>query len=127
MKTTKQLKKKLDIVFSKYIRQRDSAEWDGKFFRCISCNRVKAFRQMHNGHYYGRAIMATRFDEKNCNGQCISCNTFKEGNRQGYALGLQKKYGKDILTLLEIKSHNINKMANFEYETLIAFYSEKIK
>ena len=82
---------KLDIVFSKFIRVRDMRK-DGTFI-CISCNRILPYEQADCGHYINRKHMATRFNEKNCNAQCRSCNRFDEGNLQGYRRGLISKYG----------------------------------
>lgn len=128
MATIKTLKAKLDKVFSLWIRKRDSFESQGQlYFNCISCGKPKVFEQADCGHYYGRANMALRYDEKNCNAQCRSCNRFNEGNRQGYAIGLQEKYGKDVLDILQIKSLQITKWAAFEYETLIQYYKDKLK
>ena len=127
-KSIKTLKAKLDKVFSLYIRQRDSLDSNGTlFFKCISCGKIKPFEQADCGHYYGRANMALRFDEKNCNSQCRKCNRFSEGNRQGYAIGLQEKFGKTILDTLQIKSLQLTKMAVFEYEVLIKHYQDLLK
>lgn len=74
-KSVSALVKKLDRVFSEYIRLRDSKPYGYKYFRCISCGMVKPYEQMDCGHFIGRTHMATRFDEKNCNGECKSCLT----------------------------------------------------
>ena len=126
MKTKKKpdLKAKLDKVFSEYIRKRDTRNG---VFRCISCGRVLPYEQADCGHYINRKHMATRFDEMNCNAQCISCNRFDEGNIQGYRRGLVALYGEQQVTLLEAKKHNFRKYSDFEYEVLIKHYKEEIK
>lgn len=53
------------------------------------------------------------------------CNLYDEGNRQGYEQGLIKKYGKDIIQLLDIRRNNKIKWVKFEYETLISEYKQK--
>ena len=126
MKTKKKpdLKAKLDKVFSEYIRKRDTRNG---VFKCISCGRILPYEQADCGHYINRKHMSTRFDEMNCNAQCISCNRFDEGNIQGYRRGLVALYGEQQVTLLEAKKHNLRKYSDFEYEALIKHYKEEIK
>lgn len=73
--STASLVKKLDRVFSLYIRLRDSKPFNHQYFRCISCGQIKPFDQMDCGHFIGRTHMATRFDEDNCHGECRMCLT----------------------------------------------------
>ena len=126
MKTKKKpdLKAKLDKVFSEYIRKRDTRNG---VFKCISCGRILPYEQADCGHYINRKHMSTRFDEMNCNAQCISCNRFDEGNIQGYRRGLVALYGEQQVALLEAKKHNFRKYSDFEYEVLIKHYKEEIK
>ena len=126
MKTKKKpdLKAKLDKVFSEYIRKRDTRNG---VFKCISCGRILPYEQADCGHYINRKHMSTRFDEMNCNAQCISCNRFDEGNIQGYRRGLVSLYGEQQVNLLEAKKHNFRKYSDFEYEVLIKHYKEEIK
>ena len=122
--TTPKLKKKLDRLFSKFIKLRDGGL---EFFKCISCQKTKPLSQFNAGHYWSRRYMSTRYDEKNVNGQCIYCNMHLSGNIQGYQIGLIKKYGEEILQHLEIKKNNISNMGRFEFEVLINEYNDKIK
>lgn len=123
--TVTKLKEKLDRVFSRYIRLRDSNK-DG-YCRCISCGAIVFWKEIQNGHYVNRGHMGTRFDEKNCNAQCIRCNMFDEGNNIGYTRGLINKYGIRVISELEAKKHSISKLTPFEYETLIEHYSVEVK
>lgn len=123
--TVPKLKEKLDRVFSHYIRLRDSNK-DG-YCRCISCGTIVFWKEIQNGHYVNRGHMGTRFDEKNCNAQCIRCNMFDEGNNIGYTRGLINKYGIRVISELEAKKHSISKLTPFEYETLIEHYSVEVK
>lgn len=114
-------KAKLDRVFSLYIRLRDAMP--NGYFRCISCGQIKPFEQADCGHYINRQHMSTRFDEMNCNAQCRKCNRFMEGNIQGYREGLIRKYGENRVLLLEAKRNTIRRYSEFEYDTLIKYYS----
>ena len=122
--TVPKLKKKLDRLFSKYIKLRDGGQ---DYFKCISCQRTKSLNQFNAGHYWSRRFMSTRYDEKNVNGQCVYCNLHLKGHIQGYTQGLVKKYGQDVLQLLDIKKNNVCKMGEFEFTLLIDEYKEKIK
>jgi len=127
--TIPQWKKKLWRIFSTYIRKRDS---DDGYGQCISCGKYCAYdAQWHAGHYYtkGSSFASMVFDERNVNGQCCHCNTYLEGNKQGYTLGLIKKYGKNILEDLEIKKSLSSKniWTRWEYEVLFKHYKELVK
>lgn len=120
---SKALIKKLDTVFSKYIRLRDSH--DG-VFTCCSCGQVKPYEQGDCGHFINRRWMALRYDERNCNIQCRSCNRFDEGNNVGYTRFMQKKYGDDTIDLL-VSMKTPYKWTDGELELLIKEYKEKVK
>lgn len=119
----KTLKNELDRVFAKFIKQRDSNK---VHFVCISCDTPKPIEQFNAGHYFSRGALSIRWNEKNVNGQCISCNKWKSGNIQGYEKGLIKKYGKGIIQELEIKKAQSKKYARFEIEILIKHYKQEI-
>lgn len=119
------LKTKLDRIFSEFIRLRDSDE--NGYCRCISCNSIHHWKDMDAGHYVNRRHMSLRFDEKNVNAQCRSCNRFDEGNAIGYNHGLVEKYGDSVISYLNIKKFNFCQMGKVEYETLINCYQEKVK
>jgi 5-methylcytosine-specific restriction endonuclease McrA len=118
---------KLDKVFSEYIRKRDSKEYGGRYFRCISCGKVKPFEQMDCGHYIPRANMATRFDEDNCHGECVECNRMSVTHIVGFRQNLVKKIGYEAVERLEQKKHTIQKYSKTEISELIKYYKTKIK
>jgi len=117
--------RKLDRVFSEFIRLRDTD--DRGVTKCISCGRLVKYEDTDCGHYINRAEMSTRYDEKNCNAQCRHCNRFREGNALGYTRGLIKKYGEGVLTELEVKKNNVTKLTDFEGELLVKYYRRKVK
>ena len=118
--TLSQLKKKLDTVFSLYIRTRDGG-------RCITCGKVDEIKKMQCGHYVSRSNLATRWSEKNCSTQCVGCNVFKHGNMDEYALKLKKKYGSKILEELNKDKYKITKLDTEWYLGQIYLYTNKIK
>lgn len=126
-KSYPQLKKQLWELFSEYIRIRDSK--DG-MFTCISCGTLQSVENgnLQCGHYYkSETYPALRYSESNNNGQCKSCNIFKEGNRQGYEQGMLKKYGQATIDMLKISCHNKIRLGRFELELLIKEYAEKLR
>lgn len=118
-------KEKLDQVFSQYIRMRDAD--NDRTFVCISCGKRLSLDQADCGHYVNRKHMSLRFSTKNCNAQCRSCNRFDEGNIQGYRRGLIEKYGERTVLLLESLKNQTNKITEFEYKEMIAFYKSEVK
>lgn len=115
----RKLRKKLKVIFHKFIRLRD------KNLPCISCGKGRAEQA---GHYWKAGNNPSiEFDEQNTSGQCVRCNIFLEGNRQGYREGLIKRYGEGVLQVLDIKRSLKTRWNIFEYEAMIRMYSEKIK
>lgn len=114
------LVKKLDKVFSLYIRLRDTSP--SGFFRCISCGQVKPFAKADCGHYHSRKHMATRFSELNCNAECSSCNRFSSDHLHYYRENLIKKIGERRFALLEIEKNRTKQWSDFELEQLILYY-----
>ncbi len=118
---------KLDKVFSKFIRLRDSKKFEHKAFICISCGKVKPYEQADCGHFVSRRYLATRWNEQNCNAQCRHCNRFLEGNKYGYSKGIDKKYGKGTADKLEALKHQKTKITDIEAKYMIKEYQMKIK
>ena len=57
--------KKLDAIFSQYIRLKD-ADHKGDV-TCFTCGKVSHYKKgIQNGHFQSRRFMSTRYDEKNC-------------------------------------------------------------
>ena len=132
----KTTKRKLNKIFSEFIRLRDSNEYG--IGQCISCgkfitvwtkdDKLRFNQQAHAGHYYSRgASKSLYYDEKNVNLQCVKCNTFMEGNKQGYAQGLIRRYGDGILDFLAVKAKNESRLSTVDLELLIREYEYKVK
>ena len=99
VKTQAQLKKELDTVFSIYIRQKYADSHTGTV-SCYTCSVVKHWKEIQNGHWIPRNILATRFDEDNCRPQCVGCNMFNKGKPDIFAVNLLTE-GIDIKELSE--------------------------
>lgn len=121
------LMKAADDAFSKFIRTRDSQEFYGKAFRCISCGRILPIEQADCGHYINRRHMATRFSEDNCHAQCRSCNRFDEGNIYNYRKTLFRLFGEEKLLQLEASKHNTLKLSTLELGEIKKYYLRETK
>jgi len=122
--TITKLKKKLDTIFSQYIRLRDS-DING-YVQCISCGNTYHWKKAQNGHYVSRSVLALRFDEENCFAQCVSCNMFKNGNYINYRINLCDKVGEDKVKELESRRFDITKLTPDWYEEQIKYYTEQV-
>ena len=120
-KTISKLKKELDKWFSLYIRLRSSNEYG--MVQCFTCGVVRHYKDgMQNGHFQSRKHMATRFDEENCQNQCVKCNMFSQGEQFKFGLNLDAKYGEGTAEELEHLARTTLKISRVEYEQQIRYY-----
>ncbi len=119
------LVKKLDRVFAYYIRLRDIMP--NGMGKCISCGKIKPYRELDCGHFYGRTNMATRFDEDNCNGECRGCNRASSDHLIFYQENLIKKIGIARFSSLREKAHSTKKWEAEELQRMIDYYSNDVK
>lgn len=120
------LVRKLDSIFSLFIRLRDSRPYGYKYFRCISCGQIKPFEQMDCGHFIGRMHMMTRFDEENAHGECKGCNRFSPDHMIYYQRNLEQKIGKGRMDMLIARGRGTKKWTPWELEILIKHYTEEV-
>ena len=123
--TRKSAIKKLDRIFSLYIRQRD-ADKRG-VCTCCTCGNKLPIKQIHCGHFMSRRHMATRWDEDNCHSQCAKCNTFNQGEQYKYALFINKKFDTDKASELLVKSRQTVKLSLEDLLEKIEFYKKKLE
>lgn len=122
-KTTPQLKKQLDKLFSEYIRRKYS---DGNGMAlCYTCQKYAHWKELQCGHFVSRAQLATRFSEDNCRVQCAGCNIFGGGRISIFAERLEKELGDGSVARLYQEGNKITK--DFPYEERISHYEEEIK
>ena len=73
------MKKKVDDVFSKYIRYK-AADADG-YADCFTCGQSLHVTQLQCGHFASRRFMAVRYEPNNVAQQCVACNIFRSGEQ----------------------------------------------
>ena len=110
----------LQQLVNKYVRLRD-----GSF--CISCD--KAIRgKVDAGHFFSCGnYPSVRFDLRNINSQCITCNQFKGGRIHEYREYLIKKIGSVEFEDLERKAHENRKYSIPELKDMIQEFKQRIK
>ena len=125
MKTISKLKKELDKYFSLFIRLRDATA-EG-VVQCFTCSRISHYKSgMQNGHFQSRRHHSTRWDETNCQVQCIKCNMYEQGEQFKFGMALEGKYGEGTSEELEFLSRTIMKVSRIDYEEKISYYKELV-
>lgn len=120
-KSKSQLTKKLDSVYSKYIRNKYAK--DG-YVTCVTCGKSDEVNNMQNGHYVSRSYYATRWLDKNCHPQCYRCNVALHGNYIQYTLFMMSTYGKEVVEELSIASKATPNFSKAELWEMIQHYSQ---
>jgi hypothetical protein len=116
-------KAKADKYFSQYIRLKHSING---VCECVTCGERFDWKRIHCGHFMSRRYQATRFDEKNCAPQCVSCNTYHQGRQFRFAKWIDKTYGDGTADSLEQKSKMLCKRTKQDYEYIAGEYKNKL-
>jgi hypothetical protein len=126
MKSISKLKKELDTIFSIYIRLREAT--DEGMVQCFTCGKVSHYKTgMQNGHFQSRKHLTTRWNETNCQVQCVGCNMFKAGEQYKFSIALEAKYGEGTSEYLEFTARTIMKVSRIDYEDKISYYKEAVE
>lgn len=126
-KTTERQKlvHKLDDAFSEYVRLRDADE--NGIVTCITCGDRHHWTEVECGHYILRGNMATRWELKNCNGQCGLCNSTQDGKADLHAEAIDRLYGAGTADLLEKMGREERHFAEYELQGMIDELRKEIK
>ena len=120
----KNLIKKLDQVFSLYIRLRYATN---EIAECYTCRKVDHYKKLQCGHFMSRKYYATRWDEDNCQVQCYSCNVMRYGEQYKFGLRLAKEKQLDLPEKLLAKTRKITKFSDVDIKEMIDLYKEKVQ
>lgn len=113
--------KKLDAVFSEYIRLRDSdSKW---ILTCPLCWKRIFWKYAQNMHFVSRGVLKYRFSEKNCHWGCMRCNVILHGNYIQYTRYMQKKYWYDFVDYI-INDKNTYSITTPQLESMIYKYEQ---
>jgi hypothetical protein len=123
LETVQDIVKAAQIVFNKYIRERDKNE------TCISCGKPIRKGNVDAGHLWSAGGHSNlRFNEFNVNAQCSRpCNKDKSGDINNYRLGFIKRYGEDKLSELDSIAHIERKFTKDELKEIIKKYKDLVR
>ena len=111
------LTRKLDRVFSAWIRGRDAP--DNGRGPCYTCTRMAI---LECSHFISRQHRSTRWDERNVHGSCSWCNRWQHGNLAEYYVRLVRDYGQSAVDeLLALKRKTV-KHSRADLEAMIEQY-----
>jgi|TARA_Y100000361_G_scaffold33551_1_gene28140 hypothetical protein len=115
--------KKLDTVFSEWIRRRHAKN---NIAICVTCGKKDHWKKLQCGHFQSRKHYSTRWDEINCQVQCSGCNVFRYGEQYKFSLWLDTNIKKGTSQKLYKQSKKTYKFDNYDLLELIEIYKNKI-
>lgn len=119
------LEKRLDKIFSVYIRRRTADE--GGTVSCVTCRRLLFWKEAHCGHFVKRQHRALRWRPTNCAVQCPQCNLYKGGAQDEYAKFIIQTYGLAEFNDLMESKHKVVKHTRADLEAMIEKYKNEVK
>jgi len=127
--TVSSVKKKVWVVFSKYIRLRDCLETTGcaSFGLCITCGKRYHFKLLQAGHFISGRHNSNLFSERGTHAQCYNCNINLRGNTLEYRRKIIEMYGDGVDLELEEIARQIKSYTVVELKELEASLKAKIK
>ena len=113
------LVKKLDTIFSIYIRRKDAIN---EIAECITCGKKDHYKKLQCGHFQSRSHYSTRWDINNVGVQCYGCNISRSGEQYKFSQYL----GDNLAQEMYIKSKQIVKFADVDLIDMIEYYTNKV-
>ena len=115
----KTIVKKLDAIFSIYIRRRYAKD---DIAECVTCGKQDHWKSLQAGHFMSRKHYATRWDEDNVEVQCMGCNVYRYGEQYKFS----KHIGEIKADALLIKSRQVQKFSDIDLLEMIEYYTQKV-
>ena len=116
--------KKLDTIFSKFIRLRDTDEYG--YGKCFICGETFHYDELECGHFRSRRNLGTRWYSDNAHAQCHECNTRDDAAEQMIAM-VHTEYGMDNAAEIIRLSKGIAKFTKEDYKEMYKFLQAKAK
>jgi hypothetical protein len=110
------IRNRLDKKMSIYIRKRDR--------RCVVCGSTE---NLNNGHYISRVYFMIRWDDRNCNTQCASCNVIHEYDPEPYRQWMKERYGEHLIQELTELAHCGLKLSRDDLYSIEKDLDKKLK
>jgi len=124
MTTKPKLIKKLDAIFSKWVRVRDSENW---LITCVSCRKKIERKKAHNCHFLSRSNYNYRRDPRNTNAGCSGCNTYRpEYHLREYTIWMIDTYGRELVDEMRTNKR-LAKITVSRLQEQIEYYTKELK
>lgn len=115
-----ELLKLAEIVFNRFIRERDKGE--NGYFNCMCCGDTYPNDEMDAGHMFGKIYSSLRFDEDNVWGQSQKCNRLEYGNEESFKARVKQFIGEERFNALEQRKTVLYKWDRIELLEIINKY-----
>ena len=115
--------KKLDTIFSQFVRLRDTD--DNGYGRCITCGETFHYKDLECGHFRKCRHKTTRWLEENAHAQCFECN--RKDDLAAYMIAMLNLHGMDVAADIIEKSKVDYKFIQEDYEQMYKHYRAKVK
>ncbi|MCR4319774.1 MAG: recombination protein NinG [Candidatus Brocadiaceae bacterium] len=120
-KERSKLEKRLDAIFSKFIRLRDK-------LTCQRCGKQfgKFTTGIQNSHFWGRRHRSTRWSENNCVALCGGCHIHLTGNPELHRQWYRGRIGNSAYDKLEYQHSKAGHFTENDLKLLLDFYTSKV-
>ena len=108
------LEKELDRAVRRIVLLRDK--------NCITCSCGLDTWNATPGHFFKRRHRCTRWNLKNVNGQCVTCNT--KDDDAVYRQAMIFIYGQAVVDDLEYRAHQSCKYSTTELKELLQYFKD---
>lgn len=120
------LTRRLDEVFSEFIRRRDCDRHTGMSW-CRTCGAPGRWQDLQCGHWIKRHFLGTRWREENCHTQCGTCNGVRRGAEHEHASHIAKTYGAGMLEELLAAKRGVHRLSRSSMLELIDHYKARLE
>ena len=114
--------KKLDTIFSRYIRLRDTDAY-GKG-KCFTCGCDVTYFNAECGHFRSRRHESTRWHPNNAHIQCIECN--HGDSMVQYIIAMEEKHPDEVNDLVALSNQSV-KLTKDDKERIYQHYKKLVK
>ncbi len=122
-------KKKLWVVFSRYIRMRDCIEATGTIThgKCCTCGRAYPIGKLQAGHFIPGRADSILFEPTCVHAQCYRCNVIRSGEWVKYFRFMEEKYGVHVIYELMTLCEEACEITPEWIEDSMTYYQEQIE
>ena len=115
--------KKLDTIFSQFVRLRDTDEYG--YGACITCGEYFHYDDLECGHFRSRRHLTTRWREENAHAQCKKCNQAEDIG--AYMIAMLNLHGMGVASNIIEMSKASYKFTKDEYKEMYVHYYGRAK